>query len=70
MDRDLRPVMHRYLGAEIGDGYLKATRGDSADGVALRRYGPFAENCFSSFLLAFVNTVSKQSESTPTSTMS
>jgi hypothetical protein len=32
MDRDLRPVMHRYLGAEIGDGYLEATRGDSADG--------------------------------------
>ena len=31
MDRDLRPVMHRYLGAEIGDGYLKATRGDSAE---------------------------------------
>ena len=32
MDRDLRPVMHRYLGAEIGDGYLQATRGDSAEG--------------------------------------
>ena len=31
MQRDLRPVMHRYLGAEIGDGYLKATRGDSAE---------------------------------------
>ena len=32
MERDLRPVMHRYLGAELGDGYLKATSGDSADG--------------------------------------
>jgi len=32
LDRDLRPIMHRYLGAEIGDGYLKATRGDNADG--------------------------------------
>jgi nitroimidazol reductase NimA-like FMN-containing flavoprotein (pyridoxamine 5'-phosphate oxidase superfamily) len=32
MDRDLRPVMHRYLGAEVGDNYLQATRGDSADG--------------------------------------
>ena len=32
IDRDLRPIMHRYLGAEIGDGYLEATRGDSAEG--------------------------------------
>jgi hypothetical protein len=24
--------MHRYLGAEVADGYLKATRGDSAEG--------------------------------------
>jgi len=32
MDRDLRPVVHRYLGAEVGDSYLTATRGDSADG--------------------------------------
>ena len=32
MNRDLRPIMHRYLGAEVADAYLKATRGDSADG--------------------------------------
>jgi hypothetical protein len=31
LDRDLRPIVHRYLGAAIGDGYLQATRGDSAD---------------------------------------
>lgn len=31
LDRDLRPIVHRYLGREIGDGYLKATRGDTAD---------------------------------------
>jgi hypothetical protein len=30
LDRDLRPIVHRYLGREIGDGYLKATRGDAA----------------------------------------
>jgi hypothetical protein len=32
LERDLRPIVHRYLGEEIGDGYLQATRGDSADG--------------------------------------
>lgn len=30
LDRDLRPIVHRYLGQAIGDGYLAATRGDSA----------------------------------------
>lgn len=30
LDRDLRPIVHRYLGPQIGDGYLKATRGDAA----------------------------------------
>jgi hypothetical protein len=30
LDRDLRPIVHRYLGPEVGDGYLKATRGDTA----------------------------------------
>jgi hypothetical protein len=29
LDRDLRPIVHRYLGPEVGDGYLKATRGDT-----------------------------------------
>jgi nitroimidazol reductase NimA-like FMN-containing flavoprotein (pyridoxamine 5'-phosphate oxidase superfamily) len=32
MNRDLRPIMHRYLGAEVADNYLKATRGESAEG--------------------------------------
>jgi nitroimidazol reductase NimA-like FMN-containing flavoprotein (pyridoxamine 5'-phosphate oxidase superfamily) len=32
MERDLRPIMHRYLGADVADSYLKATRGDSAEG--------------------------------------
>lgn len=32
LDRDVRPVAHKYLGREVGDGYLKATRGDSAEG--------------------------------------
>jgi len=31
LERDLRPIVHRYLGREVGDGYLAATRGDSAD---------------------------------------
>jgi hypothetical protein len=30
LDRDLRPIVHRYLGQAVGDGYLKATRGDAA----------------------------------------
>jgi hypothetical protein len=30
LDRDLRPIAHRYLGPQVGDGYLKATRGDAA----------------------------------------
>jgi hypothetical protein len=32
LDRDLRPIVHRYLGPAVGDGYLKATRGDRATG--------------------------------------
>jgi hypothetical protein len=32
LDGDLRPIARRYLGQEIGDGYLKATRGDTATG--------------------------------------
>lgn len=31
LDRDLRPIARRYLGAAVADGYLKATRGDRAD---------------------------------------
>jgi hypothetical protein len=30
LDRDLRPIVRRYLSEAIGDGYLAATRGDSA----------------------------------------
>lgn len=30
LDRDLRPIVHRYLGQAVGDGYLAATRGDKA----------------------------------------
>ena len=30
LDRDLRPIVRRYLGEAIGDGSLAATRGDSA----------------------------------------
>jgi hypothetical protein len=30
LDRDLRPIVHRYLGQAIGDGYLAATRGEEA----------------------------------------
>jgi len=29
LDRDLRPIVRRYLGEQIGDGYLAATRGDT-----------------------------------------
>ena len=40
MDRDLRPIMHRYLGADVADAYLKATRGDSADGEMIIHIRP------------------------------
>jgi hypothetical protein len=40
MDRDLRPILHRYLGADIGDAYLKATRGDNADGELVVQIHP------------------------------
>ena len=28
LERDERPMAHRYLGPELGDGYLESTRGD------------------------------------------
>ena len=28
LERDERPMAHRYLGPELGDGYIAATRGD------------------------------------------
>lgn len=40
MDRDLRPIMHRYLGADVADSYLKATRGDSAEGEVVVHIRP------------------------------
>ena len=30
LNRDLRPIVHRYLGQAIGDAYLAATRGETA----------------------------------------
>ena len=40
MNRDLRPIMHRYLGADVADTYLKATRGDSAEGEVVVHIQP------------------------------
>ena len=37
LERDLRPIVHRYLGREIGDGYLQATRaGGGVDEVVVQ----------------------------------
>jgi nitroimidazol reductase NimA-like FMN-containing flavoprotein (pyridoxamine 5'-phosphate oxidase superfamily) len=30
VERDIRPMAHRYLGAELGDGYIEATGGTDA----------------------------------------
>ncbi len=40
LDRDLRPIVHRYLGADIGDAYLKSTRGDRATDETVIRLRP------------------------------
>lgn len=40
LDRDLRPIFRRYLGQEVGDGYLKATRGDKATDEFVVRIRP------------------------------
>ena len=40
LDKDVRPIAHRYLGTEAGDGYLKATRGDRAEGDIVVRIRP------------------------------
>jgi hypothetical protein len=42
VDRDLRPIAHRYLGAEGGDAYLEATRTerDAGDGSIVVRIRP------------------------------
>jgi len=41
VERDLRPLARRYLGAELGDGYVAATGGaDAADGSVVVRMRP------------------------------
>ncbi len=40
LDKDVRPIAHRYLGREGGDGYLEATRGDGAEGDLRVRIRP------------------------------
>jgi hypothetical protein len=40
VDRDLRPIAHRYLGAEAGDSYLEATRDERAEGSIVVRIRP------------------------------
>lgn len=36
VDRDLRPIAHRYLGIEGGDAYIAATRNEHHDNVLVR----------------------------------
>ena len=37
LERDDRPMAHRYLGAELGDGYIEATRaGGEADNIIVK----------------------------------
>ncbi len=40
LERDVRPIAHRYLGAEVGDGYLEATRESGAGRDILVRIRP------------------------------
>jgi nitroimidazol reductase NimA-like FMN-containing flavoprotein (pyridoxamine 5'-phosphate oxidase superfamily) len=40
MERDLRPIMHRYLGPAVADAYLQSTRGDSAEGDVVVQIKP------------------------------
>src|SRR6185503_8961156 len=40
MERDLRPVMHRYLGPAVADAYLQSTRGESAEGEVVVKVRP------------------------------
>jgi PPOX class probable F420-dependent enzyme len=35
VERDIRPLAHRYLGAELGDGYVQATAGERASGESV-----------------------------------
>jgi pyridoxamine 5'-phosphate oxidase-like protein len=36
LERDLRPLAHRYLGVEGGDAYVATTRGEHVDNVLVR----------------------------------
>jgi nitroimidazol reductase NimA-like FMN-containing flavoprotein (pyridoxamine 5'-phosphate oxidase superfamily) len=36
LDRDLRPLAHRYLGAEAGEAYIATTREEHLDNVLVR----------------------------------
>ena len=36
VERDVRPMARRYLGAELGDRYVEATAGDRAEGESVR----------------------------------
>jgi len=37
LERDERPMAHRYLGQEFGDGYIETTRGDGdADNILVK----------------------------------
>lgn len=40
LDRDVRPIAHRYLGQEAGDGYLEATRNERSEEDLLVRIRP------------------------------
>ncbi len=40
LERDVRPIAHRYLGAEVGDGYIEATRESGAGRDILVRIRP------------------------------
>ncbi|CAG0983197.1 hypothetical protein MYXO_01979 [Myxococcaceae bacterium] len=35
LERDVRPMAHRYLGRELGDQYVAATSGDRTDGESV-----------------------------------
>lgn len=36
VERDLRPLAHRYLGADAGDAYIASTREEHVDNVVIR----------------------------------
>ena len=40
LERDERPMAHRYLGQELGDGYIQSTRGDGDLGNILVKMRP------------------------------